>query len=331
MTGNGNETSTDHIERRIGIGGSQTVLLRVDNVQGRTVVLTADRDDVLVTATKWGRPGSAYDQARLVIDIDDGTGRRLIAVRPHFAVSSPFEGEGFDVDLGRDIARDLVKGLFGRRGADHGAEGGQSPLQRRGRVGFDITVEVPRTLPEGSEVQIRTASGDIECAGVHGRVEIASASGDVALRAIAGDLTVQTASGDLVIDGFTGTLTTRSASGDIRVDGARVTRWLANLASGDIDFTGDLVTGEDHRLQTVSGDVRLRLDEGTGTEIEFKTVSGSGITSGAVRRTGKRQFYTGPEGVARARVMVKSVSGDLEVITRSRVAATPGSGWATPP
>ncbi len=329
MTGNGDATTIEHTEKRIGLTGGRAVVLRADNVQGRTAVRTTDRDDILVTATKWGRKGTAYDQAWLEIEADDRQDRLVVTVRPHFPVSSPFDGDGFDVDLGRDIARDIVKGLFGRRGGDDGDATVTKP-QRRGRAGFDIAVELPRTLPDGSEVQIKTASGDIECEGPRGRIEIASASGDVRLRTVAGDLTVQTASGDVVLDGFTGTLTTRSASGDLRIEHAQVTRWLASLASGDVEFSGELAAGADHRVQSVSGDIRMRIDEAVGTEIEFKTVSGSGISSGTVRRDGKRHFFTGPEGGPHARLVVKSVSGDLEVSSHSPVDTPAGTGWATP-
>lgn len=319
----------DETEREIShqlvIDPSQSLELNVSNVHGRIAVRGADRKDVLVQATKHGRSDSkVFERARLRIQADGN----VINVHPDYGSHLSFGGDTFDLDvgleLGRDIARDVVKGLFGKRSeADRESSHGErvEPWDDSGRPRYDIAIEVPRSLVEGSRVVLRTASGPMDCMDLQAHVDASSASGDLHLHTLRGPVTVQTASGELHAERISGRLTFRSASGDARITDCDLTGLNVNTASGDINLQGRLAAADGLRVHTVSGDVDLELVDPVPSEITFKSVSGDARIGMPYQPVGQKTWKCGPDG-SHGRLAVKTVSGDLVV----RVRAASGSG-----
>ena len=84
--------------------------------------------------------------------------------------------------------------------------------------GSDPDVHI--ALPEGSSVEITTASGDTEIIGGLARASVTSASGNVSVADEVGVLEMKTASGDVTTATVRESLTCHSASGNVRCDGA---------------------------------------------------------------------------------------------------------------
>jgi DUF4097 and DUF4098 domain-containing protein YvlB len=148
-----------------------------------------------------------------------------------------------------------------------------------------VTVRV--TVPEGSEVNVVTASADVDVTGRIGDADFTTSSGDVSTDDVAGEIHAKTASGDVTMGNVGGELRVYSASGDLRcsrVEG----RAVFNTVSGDVEIgaaaqqldvkasSGNARLGElsqGARVVGVSGDVRvLALGEGT---LHVRSVSGS--------------------------------------------------------
>jgi DUF4097 and DUF4098 domain-containing protein YvlB len=119
--------------------------------------------------------------------------------------------------------------------------------------------------------QINTASGDVEFEHVGGEAQVNSASGDVKLVQVDGPLTVNTASGDLEVGRLQGEGKVRAASGDIWIDEADASLKV-QTASGDVEIKsvreGDVV------LQTASGDIEVGIKQGSKLWIDAKSMSG---------------------------------------------------------
>ena len=302
------ERETEHT---FAIDTTKPLELNVSNVHGRTFVRGADRDDVLVQSAKRGRQDSeAYRRARLRIEVDGNT----IGVHPDYGkgnvMSDDFDLEA-GVNFGRDIVRDVVGSMFGRRSEEAAKSEPRDAGDRSGRPRYDLSIEVPQRLASGSRVSIRTVSGPAGCADLACRVDASSASGDWHLRAIHGRLTLQTASGDTAIEGINGSLTLRSASGDAQVMDAELHGLNVNTASGDISVEGRLVGSESCRVHTVSGDVQLGLAAPLPSEIGFKSVSGGAFVPAPFEHTGRKTWHV--NGGSGAKLAVKTVSGDLHV------------------
>ncbi|HWE65133.1 MAG TPA: DUF4097 family beta strand repeat-containing protein [Acidimicrobiales bacterium] len=132
-----------------------------------------------------------------------------------------------------------------------------------------VTVRIE--TPPGTDIDISTASADIELNGSLGEANVKTANGDLNADEIDGDLLVKTASGDFSIDTVKGNLHMQSASGDIRA-GRVGGRTSCSTASGDVEVgsaagrvevrssSGDVRLGHvvgDVKIVGVSGDVRV--------------------------------------------------------------------------
>jgi DUF4097 and DUF4098 domain-containing protein YvlB len=152
--------------------------------------------------------------------------------------------------------------------------------------------------------QINTASGDVEFEHVGGEAQVNSASGDVKLGRVDGALTVNTASGDLEVGRLAGEGKVRAASGDISVEEAEGSLKV-QTASGDVEV--ESVREGDVVLQTASGDIEVGIKQGSKLWIDAKSMSGE--TSSELEIGDAPTDGEGPMVEVRATAM----SGDIRV------------------
>jgi DUF4097 and DUF4098 domain-containing protein YvlB len=152
--------------------------------------------------------------------------------------------------------------------------------------------------------QINTASGDVEFEHVGGEAQVNSASGDVKLARVDGELTVNTASGDLEVGRLEGEGKVRAASGDVSIDEA-VSSLKVQTASGDVEI--ESVREGEVTLQTASGDIQVGIKQGSKLWIDAKSMSGE--TSSELEIGDAPTQGEGPMVEVRATAM----SGDIRV------------------
>jgi hypothetical protein len=208
--------------------------------------------------------------------------------------------------------------------------------------------------PADGQADIRTASGEIDVEGLSGAVALASVSGDVhasdltggltvgttngdvELNDIAGKLdvetisgevkledgkvdgaTVNTTSGEIQLDGVAGALKITSVSGDINVSDARDGQLEFSTTSGEIDYDGSLARESVNGLNSISGDVQLRLDENSGFRLDASTVSGD-IGNEFDLRDGEQARWSlgGVAGDGSASLTIGTTSGDIVIERR---------------
>ena len=150
--------------------------------------------------------------------------------------------------------------------------GAEVLVRVRAPQGTNVEIETAsadvRASGRWGEASIRVASSDVEFDEIDGRAEVASASGDVTLRRVSGDAQVNTASGDVEIDDLGGGARINTASGDVVVRRAGGPLEV-NSASGDV-IVGDARAGV--RVHSASGDQRVdSLSEG---EVTLESASG---------------------------------------------------------
>jgi DUF4097 and DUF4098 domain-containing protein YvlB len=154
---------------------------------------------------------------------------------------------------------------------------------------FRGEVRARLSAPPGADVEVSTASADVEGRGEFGALEVNTASGDVAFDQVGADaqvnsasgdvkisrvqgaLTVNTASGDLEIGYVGGNGKVRSASGDVSIDEAE-TALKVQTASGDVEV-GSVREG-DVTIQTASGDIEVGVKQGSKLWIDARSMSG---------------------------------------------------------
>jgi DUF4097 and DUF4098 domain-containing protein YvlB len=151
----------------------------------------------------------------------------------------------------------------------------------------DVRVRV--SAPAGADVEVSTASADVEGRGEFGALQVNTASGDVTFDQVGGDAQVNSASGDVKVSRVQGALTVNTASGDLEV-GYIGGNGKVRSASGDVSIgeaqaslkiqtaSGDLEAGSvregDVVLQTASGDIKVGVKKGTKLWIDARSMSG---------------------------------------------------------
>ena len=220
----------------------------------------------------------------------------------------------------------------------------------RSLAAWNGSVTVRVELPEGADIEVSTAAGDISAEGVFGQARLTSTSGDVSVTRVEGDLHAHTASGNIRAGSVQGRAEAntasgtvgcellhspgrfRTASGDVEVGTAHA-HVTAQTASGDVHITelfdgcqlqaasGDLeleraVSGR-AKLQTVSGDVTVGVPRGTAVAVDAESLSGdlsSEIELDTEALPDAGEGLGGPAGGANDRSLelsARTVSGDV--------------------
>ena len=190
-------------------------------------------------------------------------------------------GDGHEVvidvrDRGRGIFRnaEVLVTVTGPEGTSVESKSGSADVEGHGRFG-SVEVETGSGDVEFGEVagdaNINAASGDVQLAMVGGNARVNTASGDVQIRSVGGDAKINSASGDVIIREVAGELSVNSASGDVLVREARSTVGV-NTASGDQEI-GSVTTGT-VTLKSASGDLKVGIREGTSLWVDARSRSG---------------------------------------------------------
>lgn len=239
-------------------------------------------------------------RARLDIDIHSGSAR-IEAGAPGVITLAVDSSNGNDVDisqLGDSVAL--------------------RPTRRHGRA---RSMSVMAVVPDGAEVNVTTASGDIRLLGSIGaarlytasgeiegervgRAVIKSTSGDIRVGAASGDVVVATTSGDITFAEIVGRVTASSTSGDVRI--TELHGGIdASTTSGDITVRRCL--GDELVLKSISGDVRVGLPSGIRVDPEISTLSGSTT----LPQPSPPSDPSAPR--RRVRLRINTVSGDVRI------------------
>jgi DUF4097 and DUF4098 domain-containing protein YvlB len=167
-----------------------------------------------------------------------------------------------------------------------------SEEQRRGLRWHSTGLHVTIVMPAGSCASIKTASADVTCRGGYGAVDIYTASGAVEVQTVnrtadittmsgalhllkAADCQLQSASGRISVQHATGDLHAKTASGSITI-GTADGSVTARTASGRVRI-GSVRRGQTD-VNGVSGDVEVKVVEGTGVYQDLASVTGRVIS-----------------------------------------------------
>ena len=219
-----------------------------------------------------------------------------------------------------------------------------------GAFGRVPSVSLRVALPPGARVETSVVSGDIVVTGVQGDLTLRTLSGNVRAERVAGDLRVSSSSGDVHIRDHRGPLVVETTSGAIRAEGPLTDPRLStvsgnievqgghsNLAartisgavavraddavsltidstSGDIVFEGPLASNSASVINTISGDVRVRLTSSANLHLDVTTTSGdlkSDLPLADVAP--ERRRLSAIIGPGTANLTITTTSGDVEI------------------
>ena len=183
-------------------------------------------------------------------------------------------GRGFSLSRGAEV----LVAVTSPEGTSVESKSGSADIEGHGRFG-SVEVETGSGDVEFGEMagdaHVNAASGDVQLGSIGGAARINTASGDVQIRSIGGDGKINSASGDVIIREVRGELSVNSASGDVLVREAASSVGV-NTASGDQQI-GSVTTGK-VTLKSASGDLRVGISEGSTLWVDARSRSGE-VTS----------------------------------------------------
>lgn len=216
--------------------------------------------------------------------------------------------EGRSLEVRLDAGRLVIE-------HESGLSGWGSFMKRFADFGGKAHADIHVAVPVGTSVRLGTVRGEGLLAGTTAGASASTVSGSLLVSRTAGDLKLNTVSGEVTVRDHVGDVTSNTVSADVVVS-ASADSVTSSSVSGDVTF--DLVN-QPHsvRVNTVSGNMLLRVPDERAVEVSVQSVSGR-VTLGGLQFTGGGgSKVTGGDRSAGPGVMhlrVTGVSGDVTVI-----------------
>lgn len=194
------------------------------------------------------------------------------------------------------------------------------------RKGWRRSAVVSLAVPTGTRVEVGAVSAAAVVSGLDGAAEVKGVSGDTTLVSLAGPVRADTVSGNVEAQALTGDLRFNSVSGDLTVveAGSSV---RADSVSGSMIVDLDPAGGPtDISLNSVSGEIAIRLPQPADARVEANTASGTVSSAFEDLRVGGQwgaKRITGRLGAGNGRLKATTVSGSIALLRRPATEDTP--------
>lgn len=183
------------------------------------------------------------------------------------------------------------------------------------------------TVPEETELQIKTQSGLIYVEQVMGDMTLQSVAGDVHLKEVSGYIIVTTTGGSLVCTQCAGKLDFRSISGNAQILQPGLTNVNLFTTSGNILFDGDFIRTGLYTMRSGNGLVEVRFSSTDSFDLNAQTRTGAVDNraesflkpdSHGIRQSVSKYAHGlfGTVGAGLAKVELSSFSGTIRILKR---------------
>jgi hypothetical protein len=175
------------------------------------------------------------------------------------------------------------------------------------------------SVPQKSELDIATDSGDVMVRGVDGEVRLYSAAGDLHV-VRANGVEVRSVSGDVAVEEAAGPVRIETVSGDAVVNmvpGAQG-KLQFKTTSGDLTWNGACGSGCRLEANSLSGDLAFRFQRGSSFDMRYLSHSGEvsdelGLPLAGARPGGQEVSLQARYGSGDGLVECHTFSGDLRL------------------
>ena len=193
--------------------------------------------------------------------------------------------------------------------------------------GMELEASLQLTVPEETELQLKTETGLIYVEQVMGDMTLESVKGDVHLKEVSGYIIVRTTEGSLLCTQCAGKLDFKSVSGGAQVLQPALTNVSLFTTSGNILFDGDFVRTGLYTMKSGRGLVEVRFSGNDSFDLKALTATGNVDNQaapflkpdphGVIRRASRsfRAFF-GTVGQGLAKVELSSYSGTIRILKR---------------
>jgi DUF4097 and DUF4098 domain-containing protein YvlB len=192
----------------------------------------------------------------------------------------------------------------------------------------ELAASLQLTVPEETELQLKTETGLIYVEQVMGDMTLESVAGDVHLKEVSGYIIVRTTEGSLVCTQCAGKLDFKSISGGAQVLQPALTNVSLFTTSGNILFDGDFVRTGLYTMKSGKGLVEVRFSGNDSFDLKAQTAVGTVDNRAAAylkpdphssfRRAASKFTHGlfGTVGQGLAKVELSSYSGTIRILKR---------------
>jgi len=191
----------------------------------------------------------------------------------------------------------------------------------------DLEANFQITVPEETELQLRTQTGLIYVEQVTGDMTLQSVAGEVHLKEVSGYIVVRTTNGSLICTQCAGKLDFNSVSGSAQLLQPALTNVNLFTTSGNILFDGDFIRTGIYTMRSGKGTVEVHFSGNDSFDLNAQTATGTvdnqaeaylkpdshGVKHMASKFT-KGLF--GTVGTGLAKVELSSYSGTIRILKR---------------
>ena len=191
----------------------------------------------------------------------------------------------------------------------------------------DLSENIQLTVPEETELQIKSQSGLIYVEQVLGDMTLESIAGDIHLKEVSGYIIVRTTGGTLVCTLCGGKLKFDSVSGSAQILQPSLTNVTLYTSFGNVLFDGDFIRTGIYSMKSGRGLVEVRFASTDSFDLNAQTTSGTVDNrveaflkpdSHGIRRSAAKyaKGFVGTIGNGLAKVELSSFSGTIRILRR---------------
>ncbi|MFI5096059.1 MAG: DUF4097 family beta strand repeat-containing protein [Candidatus Acidiferrales bacterium] len=139
---------------------------------------------------------------------------------------------------------------------------------------LDLEADLQLTVPEETELQLKTETGLIYVEQVTGDMKLESFGGDVHLKEVSGYIIVKTTGGSLVCTQCAGKLDFSSIGGNAQVLQPQLNNVNLMTTTGNILFDGDFIRTGLYSMKSGKGLVEVRFSSNDSFDLKAQTATG---------------------------------------------------------
>ena len=182
------------------------------------------------------------------------------------------------------------------------------------------------TVPEETELQLKTQTGLIYVEQVNGDMQLESVAGDVNLKEISGYIIVKTTGGSLRCTQCTGKLDFASIGGGAQVLQSSLMRINLMTTTGNLLYDGEFVRTGIYSMKSTKGSVEVHFSPTDSLDVDARSLTGTVDNQaseflrpdvhGAHHSRNRGNSFFGTVGQGLAKVELSSYSGTIRILKR---------------
>ena len=168
------------------------------------------------------------------------------------------------------------------------------------------------TVPVATSVDLATSNGPVELQGTEGGGAVQTKNGPIRVENFRGDLNATTQNAPITVKTLSGSAELATVNSRVSIEDAHG-RFDARTTNGSIKFQGSIAPGNDNRLFTSNGNIKVALDAEPSLKLTAATVNGRVRCEipGFVASVEKRHKLQGTVGEGEAELIAKTVNGSI--------------------